>query len=148
MPAVNFVNEHKSIDVLPGGNLRKAALKSGIQLYKPVQRVFHLNLQLGPVSIPCTSDVVEIEGKGVNPRTADEERLISGRLVKRKVTPNMRLACLVEVKGDISVKTLPTIEIDKVETKRAFGYIAVVTLFLALMAGMFGIMALDLVNRL
>ncbi len=149
MPAVHFVNEHKSIDVLPGANLRKAALMSGIQLYEPFNRVFHLNIKAGPVSLPCASDVVEIlDGKGVNPRSPDEERLIAGRLLKRKVTPAMRLACQVQVNGDISVKTMPVRELDKEETKRSVGYIAVVTVFLILMAGMFGIMALDLVKKL
>ena len=148
MPAVTFVNEHKSIDVLPGGNLRKAALKGGIQLYRPLQRVFHANLTLGPVAFPCSSDVVEIEGKGVNPRTQDEEKLIAGRFVKRKVTPGMRLACQVQVNGDISVRTLPERELDLTETKRSLGYVLVVAVFLALMAGMFGVMALDLVHKL
>jgi len=148
MPAVHFANEHKSIDVLPGANLRKVALRSGIQLYRPFHRVFHFNLKAGPVSLPCASDVVEIEGKGANPRSADEERLISGRLVKRKVSASMRLACQVLVNGDISVKTLPVLEIDKEETKRSIGYLAVLIVFLTLMAGMFGILALDLVKKL
>jgi len=149
MAAVHFINEHKSIDVLPGANLRKAALLSGVQLYSPLHRVFHLNLKLGPVSLPCSSDVVEIvDGKGVNARTPDEETLIAGRLIKHKVTPSMRLACQVIVNGDITVRTLPERELDVEGTKNTVGYLAVAVVFLILMLGMFGLMALDLVKAL
>ena len=149
MPAVHFINEHKSIDVLPGANLRKAALRSGIQLYSPLHRVFHLNLRLGPISLPCSSDVVEIiEGKGVNARTLDEEMLIGGRLIKHKVAPSMRLACQVVVNGDITVRTLPYREMDAEGTKKTVAYLAVVGAFLILMLGIFGMMALDLVKAL
>jgi hypothetical protein len=149
MPAVHFLTDRKSIDLLPGTNLRKAALRSGIQLYSPLHRVFHLNLRLGPVSFPCASDVVEIvDGKGMNPRTPEEEALIAGRLLKRKVTPAMRLACQVQVNGDISVRTLVTREIDREATKAAVGYIAVIALFLLVMLGIFGMMALDMVKML
>lgn len=149
MPAVHFLTERKSIEVLPGTNLRQAALRSGIQLYSTLHRVFHLNLNLGPISFPCASDVVEIvEGKGVNPRTPEEEALIAGRLLKRKVTPAMRLACQVQVTGDISVRTLVTREFDKDATKGSVGYIAVLGVFLLLMLVIFGLMALDLVKVL
>ncbi len=149
MPTVQFLNEHKSLDVLPGTNLRKAALKSGIRLYGTMQRVFHLHVNVGPLMIPCTSDVVEIvNGKGVNARTPDEEKLISGRLLKRKVTPTHRLACMVQVNGDISVKTMPERELDIPETKRHLGFFAALGIFGLLMLLTFGIIALDLVNLL
>lgn len=149
MPTVQFLNDHKSIDVLPGANLREAALKSGIHLYRPLNRVLHLYIKAGPVSFPCASDVVEIvDGKGVNSRTPDEERLIAGRLLKKKVSPVMRLACQVEVKGDISVRTLPPRELDLEETKRTLGFFGALGTFLLLMLVMFGMMALDLTQRL
>lgn len=149
MPAIHFLTDRKSIDVLPGTNLRKAALRSGIQLYSPLHRLLHLNVVLGPISFPCSSDVVEIvDGKGVNPRTPEEETLIAGRLLKRKVTPSMRLACMVQVNGDISVRTLPAREIDKDATKGSIGYLAVLGAFLLLMLVIFGMMALDLVKVL
>lgn len=149
MPSVQFLNDHKSIDVLPGTNLRAAAMKSGIQLYKPFNRLFHLHLKLGPLDFPCASDVIEIvDGKGVNVRTPEEERLIAGRLFKRKVTPALRLACQVQVNGDISVRTLPTLERDHEETKRTIGFLGALGAFLLLMLVMFGMMALDLVKKL
>jgi len=149
MPAVHFINEHKSIDVLPGSNLRKAALRSGVQLYRPIHRVFHLNLKLGPVAIPCSSDVVEIvDAKGVNARTQDEEALIAGRFIKHKVGPSMRLACQVIVNGDITVRTLPDREMDMEETKKTLGYLFVLGVFFIFLLGMFALMALDLVKEL
>ena len=148
MPTIHFVNDHKSVDVLPGANLRQAALKAGIGLANPLQRIFRVNLQLGPVNIPCTSDVVEIEGKGVNARTPDEEALIGGRILKRKVLPNYRLACQVQVTGDITVRTRPSRELDLDETKRHAGYFAALGLFALLMLLTFAVMGLDLVKIL
>lgn len=149
MPTIQFLNDHKSLDVLPGANLREAALKAGIQLYRPLSRVFHFNLKLGPVHLPCSSDVVElVDGKGVNPRTPDEERLISGRILKRKVGPNHRLACLLQVQGDVSLRTTPRLDLDIPETKRHLGYLAAWGIFALLMALTFAVMSLDLVKIL
>ncbi|MEX2115538.1 MAG: hypothetical protein WEB37_01525 [Bacteroidota bacterium] len=149
MPTIHFLNNHKSIDVLPGTNLRKAALKAGIGLASPLQRFLRVNLQLGPVSIPCTSDVVEItEGKGVNARTPDEERLLAGRILKRKVLPSHRLACQVQVNGDITVRTRPSRELDLEETKRHAGFFAALGLFTLIMLLTFAVMGLDLVKIL
>jgi len=104
MPTITFANEHRSIDVLPGTNLRKAALKAGVQLYSPLARVFHVNLELGPVALHSTSDVVEVlEAKGIPARNEAEEALVAGRFVKRKVAPNLRLASQITVNGDITV---------------------------------------------
>jgi len=149
MPTIHFLNDHKSVDVLPGANLRKAALKAGVGLAGPLQRFLRINLQLGPINFPCTSDVVEItEGKGVNARTPEEERLLGGRILKRKVAPNHRLACQVQVTGDISVRTRPSRELDLEETKRHAGYFAALGLFALIMVLTFAMMGLDLVKIL
>ena len=148
MPAIHFLNEHKSLDVLPGTNLRNAALKSGIHLYGTIHRVFHVNLDLGPVKFPCGSDVIEIvEGKAVNARTPEEENVIAGRwILKRKVLPGHRLACQLVVNGDVSVKTMPKREFDMKETKARVGFLAVVGGFLLFMLGIVAIIGLDLVK--
>ncbi|MEX2089127.1 MAG: hypothetical protein WEB62_05110 [Bacteroidota bacterium] len=149
MPAVSFEKEYVSLDLLPGSNLRQAALRSGIHLYAPLWRVLHANIDLGLLKFPCAGDVVEIEGKGVNARTEDEELLIAGRyLIKRKVTANLRLACAVTVTGDIKVKTLPARELDRVETKRAIQYAAVISAFLLGMGVIMVMIALDLVQKI
>ncbi|MCI0706804.1 MAG: hypothetical protein L0Y80_04870 [Ignavibacteriae bacterium] len=148
MPAIHFERERKSLDVLPGTNLRTAALKSGIELYSTLHRVFHANLEMGPVKFPCGADVIEIvEGKGINARTPEEEAVIAGRwFLKRKVAPNMRLACQVAVNGDVTVRTMPVRELDKEETKQRVGFLGVVGGFFLLMALMLGLIGLDLVK--
>lgn len=150
MPVIQFENEHKSLDVLPGTNLRTAALKSGISLYNPLKRVFHINLNAGPIKFPCGSDIVEIQdGKGTNPRSPEEEKIISGRfLIKRKVTPNLRLACQVQVKGDLIVRTQPKVDIDKDETKVRLAYVLIFAIFTALMLLTFALIGLDLVRKI
>ncbi len=150
MPAINFENEHRSLEVLPGTNLRKAALKSGIHLYKPWQRVFHFNLNLGPVKFPCGSDIIEVlDGKSVNPRTPGEEEVLGGRfLIKKKVTPNLRLACQVRVNGDVKVRTMPKVEIDKDATKQRVGRVAVAAVFLLVLVLTFALIGLDLVKKI
>ncbi|MGB2869531.1 MAG: hypothetical protein WBD36_13835 [Bacteroidota bacterium] len=149
MPAIHFEKDHKSFNVLPGTNLRKAALQGGIHLYGAFHRVFHLNLDLGPLRFPCGSDIVEVEGKGMNARTEEEEAVIAGRwLFKRKVAPSHRLACMLQVNGDITVKTLPYLEIDKGATKARAGFLGVILGFLLLMGGIMLLIGLDLVKKL
>ncbi len=150
MPAIHVENEHKSIEVLPGTNLRKAALKTGLNLYCPFYRVFHLNLDLGPVKFPCGADVIElVDGKGVNSRSPQEEAVIRGRwLLKRKVTPAHRLACQVQVNGDITIRTRPTLEADPIATKQHIGFLGVVGAFFLFMAIIFALIGLDLVKLL
>jgi ferredoxin len=147
MPAIYFENEHKSLDVLPGTNLRKAALKSGIKLYNPLSRVFHVNVNLGSLKLPCSSDIIElVDGKGVNPRSPAEEKVLQGRILKRKLTPNLRLACQVQVSGDVRVRTRPAVEIDREETKRNLGFLAVLGAFGFIMLVIFILLGLDLVK--
>ncbi|MBI3005614.1 MAG: hypothetical protein HYY49_09400 [Ignavibacteriales bacterium] len=150
MPAIHFLNEHTSLDVLPGTNLRKAALKSGIHLYKPLHRVFHVNLVLGPLKFPCGADIIEVvDGKGINARTPAEEDVIAGRwLLKRKVSANHRLACQVVVNGDVTVKTMPKLEVDPKATKARIGFLTVVGGFLLMMLAILALIGLDLVKKL
>lgn len=149
MPSIYFVNERKTLDALPGANLRDLALQAGIPLYRTVQRILHLNLRLGPLNIFTASDVVEIEGKGVNNRSDEEAKALEGRVLsKYKLNPNLRLASQVTVSGDISVRTLATRELDRKLTRQWLGYVAVVTTFLVLMVVMLALVGLDLVKKM
>lgn len=149
MPAINFITEHRVLNVLPGTNLRKAALKSGVQIYSPLYRVFHFNLDLGPVSLNSTTDVIDIvEGKGVNARTEAEEALVAGRFLKRKVMPGHRLASQVVVNGDITVRTMLTREIDWPATKMNLGYYAAVGTFFLFTLFLFAFLGLDLIKKI
>lgn len=149
MASVNFVNERKSLDALPGTNLRDLALQAGIPLYKTLQRIFHINLKLGPLKFFSASDIVEIEGKGVNPRSEEEFKALEGRLfAKYKVSPSLRIASQVKVTGDVSVKTLAAREMDKRLTRERIGYLAVVAGFAVLMLAMLALVGLDLVKKM
>ncbi len=149
MPTINFENEHRVLNVLPGTNLRKAALKAGVQLYKPLNRVFHLNLTLGPVSINSASDVVEVvEAKGINARTEDEQNLVEGRFLKWETTPAHRLASQVVVNGDITVRTMPTRKLDWNATRMNLGYLTAVGVFFLFSLFLFLVLGLDLVKKI
>jgi hypothetical protein len=149
MASISFINERKTLDALPGTNLRELALQSGIPLYKTVQRIVHFNLNLGPVKFFSSADTVEIEGKGVNGRTDEESKALEGRfLAKYKVPPNLRIASQVTITGDISVRTLAVRELDKRLTKERLGYLAVLTSFVLLMLLMLALVGLDLVKKI
>ncbi|HEY6950970.1 MAG TPA: hypothetical protein VI758_01115 [Bacteroidota bacterium] len=149
MASINFVNEHKILDALPGTNLRDLALQAGIPLDKPIQRIVHFNVRLGPLNLFPASDTVEIDGKGVNARSEQEEHALAGRFLARyKVTPTLRLASQVTVTGDISVRTGAARELDKQMTKQRVGYLAVVASFALIMLVMFALIGLDLVKKM
>ena len=149
MPVVRFERENKALNVLPGANLRDVALKAGVELYAPFQRVFHIRVHVGEVHIPCASDVVEIEGKGLNMRTEEEELLVAGRMLpKYKVQPTHRLACLVNVTGDITVKTLPAREVDKANTDLHTKFYGITTVFCLFVFGLLFVLGLDIAGKL
>ncbi len=149
MASIMFINEQKTLDALPGANLRDLALRSGIPLYKTFQRIFNINFKLGPLNIFSASDIVEVEGKGVNNRSDEEAKALEGRFLFRyKLTPNLRIASQVVVTGDASVRTFATREVDKKLTKEQLGYFAVLTGFTLVMVFMLVLMGLDLVKKM
>ncbi len=149
MASIVFVNERKTLDALPGTNLRELALQAGIPLYRTFQRIAHINLKIGPLNIFSASDVVEIDGKGVSNRSDEEAKALEGRLLaKYKMTPNLRIASQVTITGDVSVRTLVARELDKKLTKERLGYLAVVTGFTILILFMFALVGLDLVKKM
>jgi hypothetical protein len=149
MASINFINERKTLDALPGTNLQELALQSGIPLYRTFQRVFHFNLKLGPMRFFSSSDIVEIEGKGGGVRSEEETKALEGRfLAKYKVTPNLRIASQVSITGDCSVKTLGVRELDRKLTKERLAYLVLVTSFAILMLFMFALVGLDLVKKM
>lgn len=149
MPSIYFVNERKTLDALPGTNLRELALRAGIALSKNLDRVFHVNLKLGPLRVFSASDVVEIDGKGANARSEEELKALEGRFLRKyKLNPNLRIASQVTLAGDVSVRTFAVREVDKKLTKERMGYLVVVATFGILMLVMFALVGLDLVKRM
>jgi hypothetical protein len=149
MASVNFVNEGKTLDALPGANLREIALRSGIQLDSPLFRIFHLDIQAGPLKVLTASDVVAVEGKGVSNRSEEEEEALGGRFLRKyKVTPEMRLASQVSITGDVAVRTRVRREMNTILTRKQVGYLALISGFAIVMLLMFLLVGLDLVKKM
>lgn len=110
MPTVKFLNEKTTIDVPEGANLRKEALKNGIELYSGVHR--YLNCRgLGL----CTSCCVLVKKGHENvSRQSWFERFsfLKGPLSFFKRLgreQEARLACRMKIHGDVEVETRPSI---------------------------------------
>jgi ferredoxin len=108
MPKIRFVKEKKEIEVEAGSNLRKAALREGIELYPGLHSTFNCH-GLGQ----CASCRVKITRgiDNVNPQGLYEKlRLLLGPITYFARLGNereLRLACRTQVLGDIEVETQP-----------------------------------------
>jgi len=108
MPKVNFVKEKKTIEVTDGANLRKEAMKSGVELYPGLHRTFNCH-GLGQ----CASCRVQVK-KGCDNISKqglfEKLRLLCGPLTffaRVGHEKDLRLACRTRVHGDIDVETQP-----------------------------------------
>jgi ferredoxin len=108
MPTVTFVNEKKSIEVPVGSNLRREAIKAGVQLYPfPHNYVNCMGLGL------CTSCRVMVKKgleNGSKQSLYEKFTMISHPLTffaRIGNETNLRLACQMRVDGDIEVQTQP-----------------------------------------
>lgn len=94
MPVIRFERENKSVEVEEGENLRYVALDNDIKIYC---NIFVIGNCHG--NGLCGSDKVQITpASAINPRTVAER-------VHLRKRPDLRLACQVEVHGDITVVT-------------------------------------------
>jgi ferredoxin len=112
MPSVKFLNEKKTIEVPPGANLRKEALKAGIELYPGV----HQYLNCHGLRQCASCRVMIKKGKeNVNRQGLVEKlRLIAGPITyfaRIGHEEELRLACATRVLGDIEVETKPSINL-------------------------------------
>lgn len=110
MPTVNFVKEKKKIEVPVGANLRKEALRAGVQLYPGIHKVF--NCQGFGQCASCRVHVVKGDDKVSKQGFMEKLRLLLGpltffaRLGKEK---ELRLACKTHIEGDCDIETQPAI---------------------------------------
>src|SRR5262245_50132657 len=108
MPKVVFVNEKKEIEVPQGANLRKEAIKAGIELYPGIHR--YLNCRGLSLCGSCRV-LVKSGAENLSPKTFLEK----ANLTLHPMTSfayighenEMRLACQTQVNGDCSVETKP-----------------------------------------
>lgn len=108
MPRVHFVKEDVTVDVAEGANLRKAAIRAGVNLYKTPSFVNCRGLgSCGRCYVVFKKDTAENAS-----RMGWRERL---RLLMSPLHPGRhdvgRLACQVEVMGDLEVETRPDLNL-------------------------------------
>ena len=130
MPVVKFTKENKEIEVPHGANLRKEAIKAGINLYAGFNGTGasinqYLNChglgQCGMCRVRITKGMENASPMGLMEKTRFKCP------VPTPITPlaldpipcmayignedTMRLACRVQVLGDIEVETAPTLDL-------------------------------------
>jgi ferredoxin len=112
MPSVKFVSEKKTIEVPEGSNLRKEALKAGIELYPGIHRHFLANCHgLGLCGSCCVK--VKRGKENLSPQTLYERlRMILGVFTssaRKGHEDELRLACRTRALGDVEIETKPDI---------------------------------------
>ncbi len=111
MPVINFVKEKKKVEVPEGANLRKEALKAGVQIYSGLHQVLNCR-GLGQCA-SCRVKIVKGAETNVNKKGLFEKmRLILGPLTffaRLGSEKELRLSCKTKVTGDIDVETHPGI---------------------------------------
>jgi ferredoxin len=118
MPIVKFNKEKKEIEVPQGENLRKAALKAGVNLYQGINGIgasVNKNLNChgfgmcGMCRVNITKGMDNASDKGtlesLRFKIPFPDPLVNLAYIGNEET--MRLACRTEVMGDIEVETGP-----------------------------------------
>ena len=122
MPIVKFVKEKREIEVQPGANLRHEAMKAGVNLY-PGMKGFGppangiLNCHGFGLCGTCRVNIVK-GMQNANPLTTIEKLKFNvpfpdpiAALAYIGNQHQMRLACKLEVQGDIEVETCPELNL-------------------------------------
>jgi ferredoxin len=108
MPTITFTNEKKEIQVPAGANLRKEALRAGVELYPGIHKVANCHGwgSCGSCRVLVTKGMENTSPKGV----LESARLaVSLAAIGNEQT--MRLACQTRVNGDITVTTRPAMNL-------------------------------------
>jgi ferredoxin len=108
MPKVTFVTEKKEIEVESGANLREAARKAGIPIYKGLDR--YLNCR--GFGLCGTCKVLVKKGmENLSPKSFMERFNFNAHpltmFARIGHEDEMRLACQVTVNGDCTIQTTP-----------------------------------------
>ena len=111
MPKVTFVKEKKTIDVPEGANLRAAARKAGVEVYKGLHKYVHC-----PGLGLCGSCRVYVKEGKTNVSKPGLVEKITAKTGGLGLNPEpffayvghedeMRLACQCKIEGDVKVET-------------------------------------------
>jgi len=108
MPKVTFVNEKKDIEVENGANLREAARKAGISVYKGMDR--YLNCMGFGLCGTCRV-LVKKGMENLSPKGLLEKFNLAAHPITMLAAlgheDELRLACQVTVNGDCTIETTP-----------------------------------------
>ena len=96
MLKVHFERENRTIQVEPGENLRKAAIRNKFSVYAHIHKI--LNCRGRAL---CTACTVQIVAGNVAPRNEAETEKLAQK------PPDFRLACQITVDDDLIIKTHP-----------------------------------------
>lgn len=122
MPIVKFVKEKREIEVPKGANLRREAMKAGVNIYPGLAGLAppgnkYLNCHGFGLCGTCRVNVVK-GMENTNPMTAIENLKFKvplpdpvAALAYIGNSDKMRLACKLEVNGDIEVETCPELNL-------------------------------------
>ena len=115
MPVITLVNEGKTFDAPVDANLRKVLIKNGISPYAGKDKL--LNCLGNGLCGTCRVEVVD--GKGASPIMPMEDAALVGLapFYARLIPKNVRLSCRINITGDMSIKTYPTVTLDKKLTR-------------------------------
>lgn len=110
MPKITFVNEKVEIEVAQGANLRQEARKAGIAVYKGLNKV----LNCRGLGLCGTCKVLVKKGmENLSPKNMREKINMNLHPLTMLATigheDEMRLSCQVQVNGDCSIETTPSI---------------------------------------
>jgi ferredoxin len=108
MPIVNFVNEKKQIEVPAGANLRKEAIKAGVNLYPHVHKVFNCH---GLAQCAACRVLITKGLENASPMGMIEKVSLNLSMSYIGNEANMRLSCQTQVQGDMDVVTKPPLNL-------------------------------------
>ena len=111
MPTIKFIKEKKTVEVPAGANLRKEAMRAGVEVYKGIHKVVHC-----PGFGLCTTCKMRIKNGVENvSKQGLWEKFNMTNFVLHPFTfvqrlgneRDLRLACQTKVYGDVEVETQP-----------------------------------------
>jgi ferredoxin len=108
MALIKFVNEKKEIQVPDGSNLRKEALRAGVDLYSGIHKVANCR----GFSLCASCRVLITKGmENTSPMGLMERSRLGYSMAYIGNEQTMRLACQTTVNGDVEVLTRPPLNL-------------------------------------
>lgn len=120
MPTVKFVKENKEITVPDGANLRREALRAGINLYQGINGIgasvnkvlnCHGLGHCGTCRVKITKGMENTSAPGMMEKIAFRLPISPTCLAFIGNEDTMRLACCTRIHGDIEVETGPEMDL-------------------------------------